>query len=623
MKTSVKSYSGLDPERCESTAFALPSTLVEMLDEMENLHEMPEGMDASPEYIANLMTSRQKAMIQGAFGKYAPKGYEKAKDTAFEELEEAASERGWKVTAEEQLACHVSIIQRLTDLEKWKKEQRKVRAGSIWEPFYRVVGRQNGKSITKRFYTSLDRANTEKVNGEWKNAQVYELPPIATEEIDLGLKAKHKKLASLGAVRGYQGNHEEAQYAFKHPDGTVVDLLRVQYRSEGELHNELTKRQNGVGMEQHMKMLKASHPDREYFAPVMRSEPNKAMQSIARRLGAKVKGGAHSIVQQLVGRDDIIPSYRTIWRKNRWLVLVAWQRDPKLAKSSFEVVNDRVQPSSGEDAMTVSEFDYSLFTDYSDLKIEDGEEIRYDYEDDESYMVGMNRDSVPEGIDMNQFAEDDDERELLMFLTFFGELDVIHLSHLDGSMAREALIGLEVSPGKWKGGIKGCRYLIKHTLPFLIDGQKDPVELAKLEKSLEWQKTVQLPKFERMLKTRLMLQEFHRDEDETTSTPDRSRRAVPEVIEGASELPLNRIQIHEPVTTEVEQIVPAQTLFRPTLANLQNGTVGVCKLADGTYATRFTKSSRKPYVTPKTASPALTRTLERIIGGCFRSAVAL
>jgi len=594
-----------------------------MLDEMENLHEMPEGMDASPEYIANLMTSRQKAMIQGAFGKYAPKGYEKAKDAAFEELEEAASERGWKVTAEEQLACHVSIIQRLTDLEKWKKEQRKVRAGSIWEPFYRVVGRQNGKSITKRFYTSLDRANTEKVNGKWKDAQIYELPPFVPQTADakaLGVEDR-PGLARLCSTGG-AGKHQDAQYAFKCPDGTVVDLCRLQYRENDKLHNETTKRKAGMPLELHVKSLKEAHPTREYFSPVMRSEPNAAMQSIAKRLGLKVKGGAHSIVQQLVGRDDIIPSYRTIWRKNRWLVLVAWQRDPKIAKSSFEVVNDRVQPSSGEDAMTVSEFDYSLFTDYSDLKIEDGEEIRYDYEDDESYMVGMNRDSVPEGIDMNQFAEDDDERELLMFLTFFGELDVIHLSHLDGSMAREALIGVEIAPDNWKGGIKGCYQEIRETSAYILETE-DGDEFIRFSEELAVLKEWRLPKFKRMLKTRLMLQEFHRNDDETTSTPDRSRRAVPEVIEGASELPLNQIQIHEPVTTEVEQIVPAQTLFRPTLANLQNGTVGVCKLNDGTYATRFTKSSRKPYVTPKTASPALTRTLERIIGGCFGSAVAL
>lgn len=594
--TSVKSYSGLDPERCESK-FTLPSDIVMMLDEVALTPDI-EGLAPSPSYITNLMTSRTEEMVKGAFGKYAPKGYEAQKEKAYAELEAEAKERGWEVTAEERLACHVSIIQRITDIEKWKVEQRKVRAGRLWEPFYRTVGRKDGKNITKRYYTTHERVSTEKVDGKWKDAVVYEFPPLQQSE-------------------GKSLRHHEAQYAFKHPDGTVVDLLRVQYRSEGKLHNEVSKRQRGVAMEQHMKMLRASHPDREYFAPVLRNGPDAAMQSIAKRLGLKVKGGSHTILQELVGRKDIIPSYRTIWRKERWLVLVAWQLDPKIAKSSFGLVNDRMQPVKGDEAMTVSEFDYSLFTDYSDLKIEDGEEIRYDYEDDESYMVGMNRDSAPEGIDMNQFAEDDDERELLMFLMFFGELDVIHLSHLDGSMAREALIGLEVSPGKWKGGIKGCRYLIKHTLPFLIKGQKDPVEIAKLEKSLEWQEKVQLPKFERMLKTREMLQEFHRNDEETTSTPDRSRRAIPEVIKGASELPLNQIQVRKPIFTEVEQIVPAQTLFRPTLANLQNGTVGVCKLADGTYATRYTKAARKAYVTPKTASPALTRTLERIIGGCF------
>ena len=593
--TSVKSYSGLDPERCESK-FTLPSDIVMMLDEVALTPDI-EGLVPSPSYITNLMTSRTEEMVKGAFGKYAPKGYEGQKEKAYAELEAEAEERGWEVSAEERLACHVSIIQRLTDLEKWKVEQRKVRAGRLWEPFYRTVERKDGKNTTKRYYTTHERVSTEKIDGKWHDAVVYELPPLQQSA-------------------GKSLRHHEAQYAFKHPDGTVVDLLRVQYRFEGKLHNEVSKRQRGVAMEQHMKMLRASHPEREYFAPVLRDAPDAAMQSIAKRLGLKLKGGSHTILQKLVGRKDIIPSYRTIWRKERWLVLVAWQLDPKIAKSSFGLVNDRMQPVSGDDAMTVSEFDYSLFTDYSDLKIEDGEEIRYDYEDDESYMVGMNRDSVPEGIDMNQFAEDDDERELLMFLMFFGELDVIHLSHLDGSMAREALIGIEVTPNNWKGGIKGCYQEIRETSAYLLETE-DGDEYIRFSEELTNLKKWQLPKFKRMLKTREMLQEFHRNDDETKSTPDRSRRAIPEVIKGASELPLNQIQVRKPILTEVEQIVPAQTLFRPTLANLQNGTVGVCKLSDGTYATRYTKSSRKAYVTPKTASPALTRTLERIIKGRF------
>ena len=56
--TSVKSYSGLDPERCESK-FTLPSDIVMMLDEVALTPDI-EGLVPSPSYITNLMTSRRE-----------------------------------------------------------------------------------------------------------------------------------------------------------------------------------------------------------------------------------------------------------------------------------------------------------------------------------------------------------------------------------------------------------------------------------------------------------------------------------------------------------------------------------------------------------------------------------
>ena len=565
MNKSVKSYTGLDPERCKS-GFGMPDSMVMVLEALKNLKEMPEGFYAPSEYVANLMTSRQVAMVRGAFGKYAPKGYEAAKVKAYAELEELAEARGWSVTAEEQLAAHVSIVERMKGVEKWKAEQVKVRrAAKHWE-----------------------RENTEKVDGKWSDAVVYELPTLKKSE-------------------GKSLQHEDAQYAFKCVDGTVVDLLRIQYRENGSLHNDMTKREQGVPLLMHVEALKKANPSRTYFAPVWRSGPDAAMQSIAARLGKKMNGGAHTILQSLVGLKDVIPAYRTIWRKDRWLVLVAWQRDPKLAKSSYGIVNERVQPCTGDDAMTVSEFDYSLFTDYSDLEIEDGEEIRYDYEDDESYMVGFNRDAEPEGINLDQFAEDDDEMELLRYMKSALDIQVIELDHLNGPAAEIALMGEMDDEGKFHGGIKGCRRIIK-ALDFLV--QTAPT--VELVASLNYQLDVALPKWERMLSTRLMLLEVHADHGQDVGHQiDRSRRFIPPVIAGASEIPMGGI--HVPIITEVDRIIPAQTLFRPTVKMLQRGTVGVCKLSDGTYAVRYSANSRKPYTTAKNANPALKATLERII----------
>lgn len=596
MSNSVKSYAGLDPERCESS-FRLPDELCALLEELQTA-PVPEWVETPNDHIEGLMSSRQQAMVTKAFGKYTPKGYEQARDKAYGELEELAAERGYPVTGEDRLASHVSIIERIKALEEWKGEQKKVRAGRVREAFYPVIGKdESGKDITERRYLPTEKVSTEKVNGKWQDAVVYELPPFK------------QNLTSKASF------HEDSQYAIRLGD-TVVDLMRIQFREGGKLQNETEVRPANVPLELFVKAQKAAHPSREYFLPVMRDQPDRALQSIAARMGVSMRGGAHSILQALTGKDDIVPSYMTVWRKNRWLTIVSWQKDAKLAKSSYGLVDGRMQPCSGDDAMTVSEFDYSLFTDFSDLEIQDGEEIRYDYEDDESYMVGMNRDKEPEGIDLTKFAEDDDEMELLKFLIFTNELDVINLSNLDGKSAKEALIGEEVEPGKWSGGIKGCRQTIKSLEFLLLTAQGD--EAINLTRSLEWQKEVNLPRFQRMLATRENLQLMHTNGIvDYWMAPgqklDKSRPSIPEVIPGSGSVGCGEIQVHEPIITEVDSITPAQTLFRPTLELLRKGIVGVCRLSDGTYATKYTKSARIPYVTAKNANPALKLTLSRLM----------
>lgn len=656
MTQSVKSYSGLDPERCEST-FALPSNIAMVLDEAETV-EAPEWVETSPEYVANLMQVRRKSMTDLAFGKYFPKGYENARDKAYEELENRAfepftivsvsrkynmvevAENMWEkfhkdhccfpmqliegekleVSEEDRTAAHVSIIERMKGIEKWKAEQAKVRDGSRWVAHYVKKGKKS-----KRYYSSYNKQSTGKVDGKWQDAVVYELPPYSahkTSAKELGLGDKHKHLASY-CTTGANGQHEEAQYAFK-LNGLVVDLMRVQYREDGVLHNETEKRPANMTLIQFVKAQKKAHPSRTYFMPVMRTSPDSAMQSIAARLGKRMKGGCHTILQKLVGDKTIVPSYLTVWRKERWLTIINWQSDPKLAKSSYGLVNGRVQLCEGDDRMSVSEFDYSLFTDYSDLKIksEDGEEIRYDYEDDESYMVGMNRDAESDGIDLSKFCDDDDEKELLSFLVFQNELDSINLSNLDGKSAKAALIGEEVEPGKWKGGIKGCRQAIKG-LTFLLESAAER-QREELEKALTFLTEVQLPKFQRMLRTRENLQLLHSNgivdywypvvtnRMQMMIHPKFLKEPV-KVIKGAHIRPDNQIQPHIPIVNEVEKIVSAQTLFKPTLELLQKGILGVCKLSDGTYATKYAKPARIPYTTPKNANPALKATLSRLM----------
>lgn len=177
------------------------------------------------------------------------------------------------------------------------------------------------------------RENTAKVEidgkKQWQDATVYELPPLVKSE-------------------GTGVTHEPARYALRLPDGRYIDLGMTQ---------------NG-------------------FKPVDRTNPSAAMQSIAKRLGIEMRGGDCEILRHLVGRNDILPAYTTVWHRDKWLVIVGWQRDPKVTLSRYWEGDgclternpnpDTVPMDHPEyvERLTLSELDYTLLCGSAEEKLD-------------------------------------------------------------------------------------------------------------------------------------------------------------------------------------------------------------------------------------------------------------
>lgn len=370
----LKLISGLDPERTASNTMD-PSQWVQLLEELD-LAPNPEW--ANPE--SKIVTScnlKGQDMIQLNFGKWSPKGFDGIKAKCDTELEEMAAERGWDITPEETLASLVSVIQRTKELIKWKEEQESVRRAKHFEAFYKEVGTKNGKPVYHRFYTSHNREHTEKVliDGKlkWNDATIYELPPAKMEDIWVGKTRKRVSVSPPGAFI-----HEDARYILKLPDGRKVDLGMT----DGK------------------------------WKPVKRNETNKAMQSIAARLGMKMQGGAHTILQTLLNRTDIIPAYTTFWHNEKWVVIVGWQKDPKLTPATYcETLEGKLVRVNNlpEDAkrLTVSEAEYKIISKPSIGEADDTLAMgNCSLElDSDMTMQGFERDGERFEVDTDQFTD--------------------------------------------------------------------------------------------------------------------------------------------------------------------------------------------------------------------------
>jgi len=161
-----------------------------------------------------------------------------------------------------------------------------------------------------------ERSETAKtlVDGkrQWNDATVYEFPPLVAHN-GKGLK------------------HVPAGYIMRLPNGTLVDLRKDNGPHKG----------------------------------CLRESPDQALQTIARRQGLKINGGASTIVQALVGLNDVVPAYTTIWNRNNWLVIVGWMRNPTIKLSTYaegdeqELIHSKIIT---EGNVTHSKLEYAIIS---------------------------------------------------------------------------------------------------------------------------------------------------------------------------------------------------------------------------------------------------------------------
>jgi hypothetical protein len=242
-------------------------------------------------------------------------------------------------------------------------------AACVWNA-QRIREVENWKAEQKKIREAnqhFSKSETVKISGpngkKWENAQVYELPPIKE-----------------GSMK-----HSPARYCMRLPDGRYFDL--------------------GMSQDNHQ--------------PILSDGPDIAMQRIAKRAGLEIRGGAHSIIQALTGLTDIIPSYMTIWQRNQWVVIVGWQKDPKLTNSSYYTEGHQLSMIGEEsERLTLSELDYHLLKGAAETEVQDEQGETVDYMNEEEELVAMafdREEDTSEWIDTDQFDEDSIEEKLVMF----------------------------------------------------------------------------------------------------------------------------------------------------------------------------------------------------------------
>lgn len=586
---SVKTWSGLDPERAEQSAFLSPNAFIEALDELQAMG-LPEWVAPNEAKMAATLQKRGEDALYAHFGKWVPSSYKSLEEKALAELEELAAERGWPVTPEEVLSSKVSTLQRLKELDAWKNQKRAELRAKFWEAFYKQVGRRDGKPIYRRFYTRHEREHTVKqlVDGryQWMNAVVYELPPQLIEEIQIGKRRKWLKTETK------TGSLEPSRYVFKAPDGKVVDLGKT----DGK------------------------------FKPCKRNGPDAAMQSIAKRLGRNIRGGAATILQKLIGRTDILPTYTTVWFNEGWVTFIGWQLDAKLTPATYVTTLEgklvrAVNAPEDSERLTVSQAEYLLISKPSiGENDEESAEVDGTMElDQELVEQGFQRDRERYEVDADQFSDG------LVLLERVAERMGRKVDFLCGDATWErrefrdtvAEVGREVHAER-RQLILERRQIVSGRTQAWLDGDKVLAEdLTKSINKLNNRINRMQPEFRALVKDMFnqLVSRYERIERRDFGFCRMSAlnfaREMPETIACASEVPANHALVPAKVVSEVERIVPSVN----PLQLLQDGRSRVVEVAPGTYSTRMVKRAPVRHTTPKNASWRLKECLWKVQWG--------
>ena len=202
-------------------------------------------------------------------------------------------------------------------------------------------------------------------------------------------------------------SHQPAYYSITGPKGGVIDLFRPQ----GALKPKLCR------------------------------NPNEAFRAFMTRRGVTVEGGEVHILNLILGEPMVeitngngeiekcykwLPSYVTT-HCGAWFVKVGWRLNPKCAPSRYWLDQNgeltQEDPNKGlpadheayERPLTLSELDYHLLTESSDLAVtnEEDDTVEFMNEEEEFLSFCPQRENEPDFIDFSKYCEDDEELELL------------------------------------------------------------------------------------------------------------------------------------------------------------------------------------------------------------------
>jgi hypothetical protein len=242
-----------------------------------------------------------------------------------------------------------------------------------------------------------------------------------------------------------------------------------------------------------------SKQDRQW-KPKLCKNPNEAFRAFLTRLGVYVNGGEVQLLNMLLKEPMVeitndngevekcykwLPSYVTT-NCGAWFVTVGWRLNPKCAPSRYWVDADgeltQEDPNKGlppdheayQPPLTLSQLDYHLLSDSSDLAVanEDEEIVEYMNEEEEFLTFCPQRENEPDFIDFSQFCEDDEEMELLN-----AAANVIERS--EGGLTIGDLQSKAFTDDYLHDGIESAKETIKRCMM-----QPDPTPLT--EQIIEW-----------------------------------------------------------------------------------------------------------------------------------------
>jgi hypothetical protein len=266
--------------------------------------------------------------------------------------------------------------------------------------------------------------------GRWLQKDEVKLANAAKE----GLESMEDRMAVLPYIVGKIQSRKEwkaEQNRSQDPEGYTDETLNYELppRTNGRSHQPAYYRitgPSGTTID-----LSEEHKG---WKPVLSANPNSAFRRFLSRMNVEMDGGEVEILNRLLKTKPIelenqngevvrhyvwLPSYVSHKIDGVWFVTVGWHRNPSAATSRYWLdANEELtqqDPGDGSSPLTLSQLDYHLLCESSDLAMEneDGEVVEFMNEEEEFITMFPQRDTDETFLDAAKYCEDDEELELI------------------------------------------------------------------------------------------------------------------------------------------------------------------------------------------------------------------